>query len=553
MRTVQGSWLAMLLMVLFGATPARAQLGPDGIDPGLITGERQFQRERAPERPRPPAISVAPSAALPASPKGAVLIGAITITGLQRLSPADFADIVATHLGQALGPRDLAGLADAVAQRMRARGYLFATATIAVQRVEAGVLQVVADEGAIDEIRFDGPVSEAVRADLAPLVATGPVTARQVERRLLIAGDNSGARIRSSRFLRERGRGVLLVSVAHDPAAVRLTLSNQGTRTVGPVQVRIDADLNGLIDSRDRLSLTASTTPLQPAELQFARIRYARDLGSEGTEVALSATASATRPGSYLAPFAFRTRSWAVAAGLNHPLVRRRSASLWVEGEFGLRTFQQWREDNLLRRDRLTTARLTLYGNARVAGGQLRMSASLTQGLGWLGATQLGDPLAPRSDADGTYTALSGWGDWTTELGHGLSLRLAAQGQLAAQPLPLFEELTLGGSAFLRGYDWGERSGDEGAVGLAELRYLVDRPLGLVQRAQLYAFADGGVVSNRQDGPGGGALASAGGGLRVDLSGRMGATMEVAVPLSGPRYDTGTESPRVNLGLIQSF
>ena len=208
-------------------------------------------------------------------------------------------------------------------------------------------------------------------------LATLPGAYAPPEGRLLLAGDNGGVRIQSSRYLREGGKGILLVRTGRDPATLRMALTNQGTRTIGPVQVRIDADLNGLIDARDRLSLTYSTTPIQPSELQFGRIRYARDISSAGTEVALAVTGSTTRPGSYLAPFAFRTRSWAVAASVTQPLLRRRAASFWLEGEVGLRDFLQWRSGNRIRRDRLSTHLLkpsrTVIGTCRPPGTTLRL------------------------------------------------------------------------------------------------------------------------------------------------------------------------------------
>lgn len=553
MRGLAGSRQILLVGLLFPAGLACAQTAPDAVDPSLITGERPAPRQRDPLTTPKTAIEVEPASNGVEASGPEVFVGAITISGLQRLTPADFSDIVAVNIGRTLSAKDLANLASALADRARSRGYVFATAAIQPQHIKAGMLDVVVIEGGIDELRFDGPALASVKADLAPLIGSGPVLMRDLERRLLLAGDNAGVRIRSSKYVRQGRRGILVVQASRDPISARATLSNQGTRTIGPVQLRIEADLNGLIDSRDRLSVTYSTTPVNPSELQFGRIRYAHDLGSAGTELALSATRSATRPGSYLAPFAFRTRAWSVAASLTQPLLRQRNASFWLEGELGLRTFVQWRSETRIRRDRLSTARLMLYGNAKVAGGRWRMSGGLTQGLGVLGATRLDDPLASRSDSHGVFTAFSGWSDWTTELGDGVSLRLAAQGQLALTALPISEETTLGGTGFLRGYDWGERSGDQGAAGLAELRYLIDNPLGLVRRAQVYAYADGGVVSNLEDGNGGGSLASAGGGMRVDLSSNMGATFEVAVPLSGSRYDTGNAAPKINLGLIRSF
>jgi hemolysin activation/secretion protein len=105
----------------------------------------------------------------------------------------------------------------------------------------------------------------------------------------------------------------------------------------------------------------------------------------------------------------------------------------------------------------------------------------------------------------------------------------------------------------LRGYDWSERTGDQGAMGMAELRYTWNRPLGLARRVQVYAFVDGGKVTNHEAGFGSGSLASAGGGLRAELTRTFGANLELATPLSGPRYDTGDQRPKLNFRLLKSF
>jgi hemolysin activation/secretion protein len=111
----------------------------------------------------------------------------------------------------------------------------------------------------------------------------------------------------------------------------------------------------------------------------------------------------------------------------------------------------------------------------------------------------------------------------------------------------------LGGTGFVRGYDWSERTGDQGAMGMAELRYAWNKPFRLIPRAQLYGFVDGGEVGNLGGGFGGGSLASAGAGVRADVTGRLGANLELAVPLSGPRYDTGNKSPKFRFGLVRSL
>jgi hemolysin activation/secretion protein len=207
----------------------------------------------------------------------------------------------------------------------------------------------------------------------------------------------------------------------------------------------------------------------------------------------------------------------------------------------------------LTRRDRETVLRLGLYGYTPFLGGRLRVNAVMSQGIDLFDATQPGDVLASRFDGDGTFTSANFWVEWTRPLGGGFSVRLAGDSQLSSQPLLVGDELGLGGGAFLRGYDWSERTGDQGVIGSAELRFDLNRPFSFTRRAQFYAFGDGGVVNNLGTGGGGGSLASAGGGVRVDFTNRIGATAEVAVPLSGSRYDTGNRQPKINLGLSTSF
>ncbi|WP_404333832.1 ShlB/FhaC/HecB family hemolysin secretion/activation protein [Sphingomonas sp. MMS12-HWE2-04] len=540
----------LLLATLPLATPSRGQDALDRVQ-APATKEDRVAEDAATPHPTARVEVEAPAAVV--EPTRSVLVGAIVLRGLHSLAPADFADILATRIGQTLSSQALAELATAIAERARLRGLVFASAWIGAQQLQNGVLTVAVDEGRIDEIRFDGAEQPAVRAALVPLANGAPVRIGELEHRLLIAGDIDGVRIRSTRFLRDKGKGVLLIKVTSNRVAGRAALTNEGTEPIGPEQLTLQADFNGLFAAEDSLTLTWSGTVFEPDELQFGRVRYEKRISRSGTELAVSASGSIANPGAYLNPLGIRSRSWYVGATMLQPLWRRRSESLWFEGELGMRNLLQWRGGRKVRDDRVVAARGTLYGYTDFAGGRLRVSTTLSQGLGVLGATEAGDPLASRRDADGTFTSLSAWTDWTSDLGSDVSLRLGLLSQLSSQPLLISEEVGLGGTGFLRGYDWFERSGDQGAMGLAELRYLWDRPLGLARRAQLYAYVDAGKVANHDGGFGSGSLMSAGGGVRADLTRTFGANLELAVPLTGPRYDTGDEAPKVNLKFQKAF
>lgn len=552
MRFVGPALAATLLAVAMATpAPARAQDALDRADPEA--GRRNPAPDQAPA-PRPRVtIDVDAPAAPAAGPGAPVMVGAIALRGLHALAPAEFADIVERHIGRTLTPAELAALAGAIAERARARGYLFASAWIEPQRLNAGILAVRVDEGRIDEIRFEGGETPAARRALAPLIDGKPARIDEVERRLLIAGDLANVRVRSSRFVREKGRGVLLVRIGRDDLSARVALTNDGTGALGPERLRIDVDMSAVFFSDDAFSVTYNSTPAEPRELQYWRARYAKRVGYSGTEIALTGSISVARPGDSIAWLDIDSRNWYAGLSLLQPLHRRRRASLWLEAELGLRNLTQRRGGVLARHDRIAAARLTLYGNAQLGGGRLRANATLSQGLAILGATEGGDPLASRRDADGTFTMIDLWTDWTRPLGEDFSLRLAMQGQLAFDPLLLTEEIGLGGTGFLRGYDWAERTGDQGAMAMAELRYDWNRPFGAIRAAQLYAFLDGGYADELGAGRGGSSLASAGGGIRADVTRSLGANLEVAVPLTGPRYESGDEDPRWRFRFIKAF
>ena len=71
-------------------------------------------------------------------------------------------------------------------------------------------------------------------------------------------------------------------------------------------------------------------------------------------------------------------------------------------------------------------------------------------------------------------------------------------------------------------------------------------------------FAGGGASGggggwDQSGGSGNATLASSGAGFRADVTRFLDVDLEVAVPLTEPRYDTDDRSPRINLRVSQSF
>jgi hemolysin activation/secretion protein len=488
-----------------------------------------------------------------AAPGEIVVAGAIRVEGATELAPATFAPAIEPYLGRPLSPDDLRALARDVAAVARAAGFGLATAWIPSQNLVTGVLRVVIDEGRIDAVEVEGSGREAVECSLAPLATGRPLRTAELERQLLLAGDLAGVSIGRPRIVRQHGRNILKVRAGLDRVQGRGTIDNSGSAAVGPVRARLSVDFNSLVVAGDRLSVGGVVTPIQPREFQLAQASYTIPVGRNGTEASVRGYVGHSAPGASLPGQDVAGNSAQVETSISHPLMRSRAASLWASVTTSVRDSRLDRGGAPVRDGRIVTAAATLSGNARFGGGRLRVRLSYIQGFDWLNATARGDPLASRRDGGGPFSKVEFWAQYERPLGRGFSIDLRGRGQLASRPLLASEEFGLGGRQFLRGFDYWELSGDEGAAASAEIRYDLARGLPRpLRRIQLYLYADAGRVTNLRGGVGGGSLASAGGGVRAWLVDGLEAGLELGLPLTDGLFDDEPD-PRLSFALAADF
>jgi len=386
---------------------------------------------------------------------------------------------------------------------------------------------------------------------LAPLKGAAPTKA-QLERLILLAGDIPGIRVASTRFAREGRRGILIVEVAERQGDGRVVADNYGPKAFGPVRARLGYDMHGLISDSDTLSVQILMTPTDVKELNFFSVRYAAMLDDAGTFAGIGLSVGRTAPGGQAAIYDLEGRTTAVSLFVSRPILRTRALSRWANLSGDLIQSEQERFGQLLLRDHVTSATLSLTGNARLAGGQLSGGIGVTQGLDLFGATKAGDVLASRSDGSGEFTRFNGWLNWFGALNKQMALRVALNGQIATRPLLASQEMGVGGPSFGRGYDFGERIGDTALMGLVELRHAIRPPVSQIKWMHVYAFADNGIVDNIGRADRDRSIASAGVGMRLNMLGlEMG--IEGAFPLTDTRWDSGDKSPRINLIAGYSF
>lgn len=478
-------------------------------------------------------------------------IGAVNVQAPAGIPLAPMASEYETFIGQSASSDVLAQLANAVSRSARDQGYIFASVEIPAQAVRMGVVSVNLDPGPIHEVRIVGSDSRRLRRILDQLVCDAAQSAI-LERQLLLAGDLPDITVQNTRYVREEGKGILVVTVREQKARGYAALDNHGPSTLGPVRARLQLDISGLLQDSDVLTTSVTSTFAQPDELAYISARYAMTLGNGGTVVGISAAAGRTKSGGPLSAFDFRGRNRYAAVFASHSLKRSNNLNAWLNAELAYLEVQQSRARNQFQDDDIVTASINFSGNAKIGSGRIYGGVGVTQGLGILGASRRGDPLNSRSDAGGTFTKANFWVNSILNFGGGFGMRLAANAQIASRPLLSAQEISLGGPYFGRGYDFSERFGDEGVLALAEFRKDFNQPTPWLNWLQLYGFVDGGHVSHIGDGFGDGTLASAGAGMRAQL-GRVDMGFEAAAPLNEDRFESGDQSPRINVQLGVQF
>lgn len=544
--------LAVGAAVLCPWSAAQAQDPLIRVDPSILS--RTLPHPAAPQPITDPLVAAGPRTEQ-SEPRGPKPIArSIVVQGADEIGRDRFSSVLGSYRGRNLSTTDLKALTGAVADVARQAGYPFASASIEPQTMADGALRVRLDAGTLSAVRVIGhPNTLADRMLTRALVTGHPVRLEQLERAILLVGDIPGITITESKYLRQDGFGILLVTIAEDRLNGYAQIDNRGSKEVGPIRATAIANARGLLQSGDEASLLIANTPIHPAEFVFVRGRYTAPVDAKGSTLSASASYGLANPGAALAPLDVTGKTYDANLFYSRPMLRSRARSLWATVELrGLRSRQSLLGFPL-RDDAIATLTGALTGTMRAGSGIVRGGVRITEGLPLPGVSHEGDARISRSDGDARFVVVSYAAEWVAPLARRVSLALASEAQIASRPLLATMEIGVGGPGFGRGYDYAERTGDNGILGSGEVRLDVVRLAPkIVDRVQIYGSVDGGYVGNLRDGPGGGALLSVSTGVRAGR-GRFSGALELAVPLNQDRFDTQNRDPRLSFRLSRVF
>ena len=477
--------------LILAAAPTEAQVLPGAVTPG-----RDRTGPLPPQNPDFDFSIVAPhrSAVPRAVDEVHFKLRDIKIVGVKTIPAEQFRALYAGMIGKDITLADILNVADAIEAAYRDRGYPLVRAYVPPQRVKDGVFTINVAEGYLANIVVQGADSRSaalISGYLGDAKTERPLRLAALERGLLLTNDIPG--IKATGVLKPAantpGASDLVVDVAQPWITGGLAVDNRGSRFSGVWTVAGDVEINSIIGA-DQLAGTVTVSP-NSLEQVAGTVRYRTMIGDDGLVGSLIASITHGEPGSTLSAAGVRTDSYAVGPRLTFPLVRKRAATLLLDGGVTVQDARINVAGAPVSHDQWRVADLGLsYQRQDVFGGVLSATLDVAQGLPGLGATPNHDPKLSRVGGVTDFTKVTGFARLQLPLPSAFSVLLTTQGQYSFSPLITGEQIAFGGTQIGRGYDPGAITGDHGIGGSAELRYDQRIADSIVQAVQPYLYFD---------------------------------------------------------------
>ena len=448
--------IGLFLVAALHASPLRAQQAasqpsydPRQTERRIDTLDAEQQRKNSKSLPALPGLARQTDVY---DRKPAFALHAVSVVGASAISQEAIAQTYQSYLGKRVSQADLAVVTEAITQLYRAAGYHLSRAIIPPQDVQGGRIAIKVIEGSIAELVINGDDSGrfGLRTLLDPIRAERPSRLATLERHLLLANERSGVRVVDT-ALEEIGTATgtfrLVVFVKTWQVYSAFGIDNLGSSSVGPWQTYATGAFNSYLAPGDSVTLDLSTIPTDPRQLAFSRLSYDVPVGSDGFRLGASALYSDVRPGDGRSLYddrvitqSFEIRSTFIPVNLLQSRLAFTVAADWsdVSEKDALGPYY---EDHI--------RAISLTGDYRLNdqfGGTNYLTGAWHQGLGVLGASQLGDPLLSRDGGSGQFSTLDLFFTRYQSLAGPWSLKISGASQYASTVLLTSQQFILAAS-----------------------------------------------------------------------------------------------------------
>jgi hemolysin activation/secretion protein len=454
---------------------------PSQQPPGEVAGETQND-----------AVLSLPQVRGLLAPSGAedtkFVLGAVVLEGGQPDLNAQ-AMQAAPSSGSTLSVAELFEFAGLVQRLYFEAGYPLVRVVVPAQDIKpaGGDVRILIVNGYIDGIDssgLPGRVAGQVEKMLAPLVGDETITASELERRVLLAGDTDGLSLRTALTPGEGiGATTLVVTGEHRALETVVSIDNRVIEEVGREQVTFSAAFNSVLGAGEQFVLTTATAlsdpGLGPSALRsYAGVSASAPVGVDGWSVGFQAMQASNAPDPIAAGIQFENEFFRAGVSTSYALKRTRKSSASLTLGFDA-SFEEQRLDLLgqevsLFSDRTRVIRAGLSGYQSLSRtGALSFDAQLSRGLDGLGARAASDasnlrPLS-RDGTDAAFTKLAFGATAVQKLSDELRLQATVRAQSSFNaPLLRSEQTSFVSPGLVSGPPSGLVTGDRMVAGRFE-------------------------------------------------------------------------------------
>ncbi|OWS69015.1 hypothetical protein CBI30_10845 [Polynucleobacter aenigmaticus] len=404
------------------------------------------------------------------------VLKAVKFTGNTVLSNSQIESLIEPYLNKLIDFGQLQVLASAIEVAYRNSGAI-ARVVIPPQDINNGVLTIQIEESIFGITKIEGAITRVKPQQIIDIMNAAQTSGQLVEvsrldRGILLSDDLPGVTVGG--VLAQGSTALttdLIARVADEPLVFgNAQADNTGPTSIGAYRVLGNLGINSPLGVGDLLSATY----LYSEGSNYGRLSYTVPVGNDGVRVGVNASTLDYKlvSGSFASYGGFGT---AQTAGLeaNYPLIRSRTANLYVGANADYRQFSNSYSGTLVSQYNVMDYSATVYGNSfdsLAGGGGNQGSLTLVTGSVNLDGSPSQSYVANSTGAQGSFTKLRYSAARTQNIIDDLSLFASLTGQATNQNLDSSEMFYLGGAYGVRAYPTNEGAGSQGQLATVELR-----------------------------------------------------------------------------------
>jgi hemolysin activation/secretion protein len=425
----------------------------------------------------------------------------ISIDGLTAFSETELLEPYKNLYGTLITFNDLLNITKEITLKYRENNYLLSRVILPPQEVDVdgASIRLISIEGYLSDIIFDGEegdikkISIYLQNEIIKLKNLRPLDFSKVESLIMRINDIPG--IEATTTLdkgKDNNTSILIINVIRRIINLNFGLNNIGTESAGPWMINTNLGISSIPSIGNNFILSYS---------QAFNFKEYYNIGisdyyffANGLSIGMSYSFSESqKPDSEFARlFDQATKSHTYNISVDYPIIRSRNINLSTNIVYSHRNSEVKLLNTPYTHDKLRSLSYGLnFDYSDNFGGVTQIIPTFTHGINLFNASNLdsdsSSPLAPAQ-----YSKFELYISRNQNIISTLNLIFTANLQLAGTILPSYEQFSLGGQQFGKGYDPGALEGDNGFGYGLEANYTILLTKTLV--LQPYIFFDGGFV-----------------------------------------------------------